>query len=103
MLEGQGPRCATLPLAPVRETDQTLPCGAGAQGRRPASNKKSKWSVRSGKASVRKCAEQRAGGKQADTQAKSMLNERWCDGLRQEHGERLEEEEGERVRDGQWR
>lgn len=52
---------------------------------------------------MRKCAEQRAGGKQADTQAKSMLNERWCDGLRQEHGERLEEEEGERVRDGQWR
>lgn len=44
---------------------------------RPALNRKSKWSVRrSGKASVRKCAEQRVGGKQADTQAKSMLNER---------------------------
>ena len=52
---------------------------------------------------MRKCAEQRPGGKQADTQAQSMLNERWCDGLRQEHGECLEEEEGERVRDGQWR
>lgn len=67
------------------------------RGGRPVLNEKSKRSVRrSGKASVRKCAEERAGGKQADTQAKSMLNKRQCEGLRQEHGEHVEEEDGER-------
>lgn len=67
------------------------------RGGRPALNEKSKWLVRrSGKTSMRKCAEERAGGKQADTQAKSMLNKRQCEGLRQELGERVEEEDRER-------
>ena len=67
------------------------------RGGRPALNEKSKRSVRrSGKTSIRKCAEERVGGKQADIQAKSMLNKRRCEGLRQELGECVEEEDRER-------